>query len=288
MLRALKWIGVSLLTLVVVAVGFVWFRSSRIITRAWDVPLTTIAVPTDSASIAEGRRLALLRGCYQGCHGPELAGGPFFEQAGVARIVAPDLTRIAAEYSDAELERAIRHGVRRDGRTTWIMPSSMFYHLSDADLGAIIAFIRSHPRTDGPATEVEVGPLGRLGIALGQYNPQAGQIEHDAPRIPAVNGESGAPSGEYLARTTCAECHGATLQGSPGPPAPTPSLAIVASYSDSAFAHLMRSGKAMGEREVGLMSEVARARFAHFTDAEVAALHGYLRALPPAPAARQE
>ena len=41
----------------------------------------------------------------------------------------------------------------------------------------------------------------------------------------------------------------------------------------------MRTGKAAGNREIGLMSTVARGRFSQLTDAEVAAVHGYLRAL---------
>jgi hypothetical protein len=40
----------------------------------------------------------------------------------------------------------------------------------------------------------------------------------------------------------------------------------------------MRTGVATGERQVGLMSQVARGRFVHFTDAEVDAIYDYLAA----------
>lgn len=40
----------------------------------------------------------------------------------------------------------------------------------------------------------------------------------------------------------------------------------------------MRTGVAVGSREVGLMSDVARSRFRHFTDAEIRALHAFLKA----------
>ena len=41
------------------------------------------------------------------------------------------------------LERAIRQGVGVDGRALVAMPSEMFYHLDDADLGRIVGYIRS-------------------------------------------------------------------------------------------------------------------------------------------------
>ena len=38
----------------------------------------------------------------------------------------------------------------------------------------------------------------------------------------------------------------------------------------------MRQGKALGNRELPLMSQVARGRFRHFTDQELRGLHTYL------------
>lgn len=79
--------------------------------------------------------------------------------------------------------------------------------------------------------------------------------------------------GRYLATTACTECHGAALEGG----GDTPDLRIAAAYSTEQFARLMRTGIALGERETELMSDVARGRFSHFTAAEVASLHTYLR-----------
>ena len=44
----------------------------------------------------------------------------------------------------------------------------------------------------------------------------------------------------------------------------------------AAFAHLMRSGKALGKRELPMMSGVVRSRFVHFTDDEVRDLYSFL------------
>jgi mono/diheme cytochrome c family protein len=201
----------------------------------------------------------------------------FIDQPLLARLVAPNLTQVVAQYSDAELERVIRHGVRRNGRSTLGMPSSMFYHLSDQDLGAIIAFLRSAPVTEGPATEISLGPLARLGLVLGKYHPQAELIDHDAPRLAVRDTSDHITFGEYLALTSCTECHGLDLQGNPD--GPTPNLGIAATYSEEGFVRLMRTGKALGDRELRLMSDVARGRFSHLTAGEMKALHTYLSTL---------
>ena len=43
----------------------------------------------------------------------------------------------------------------------------------------------------------------------------------------------------------------------------------------------MRTGKALGDRELPMMSPVARGRFAHFTDGELNDLQVFLRQLEP-------
>ncbi len=277
MRRILKWGAVTvagLVGLVLLAVATVYVASEIVLRRSYDVPLEAIAVPTDSASIAEGRRLATIRGCYNGCHGTGLDGTEFWDQPWIARLVAPNLTQVAAQHSDAELERIIRDGVRPDGRSTWGMPSASFYHLSDPDVGAIIAFIRSQPLTDGPATEVEVRLLARIGVLTGEFPPQAQVIEHGAPRLDERTRSDTLAFGAYLARTICSECHGLDLRGDPR--SPTPTLAIAAAYSREEFIRLMRTGVALGGRDLGLMSDVSRRRFVHMTDDELHALHAFL------------
>jgi cytochrome c553 len=276
----LKWLGLGVGALTVLALGaaaFVYLLSERMIRKTYDLPRSSIAFPTESIVLTGGQRLATVRGCYNGCHGERLDGGVFIDQPLLARLVAPNLTRVVAQYSDAELERVIRHGVRRNGRSTLGMPSSMFYHLSDQDLGAIIAFLRSAPVTEGPATEISLGPLARLGLALGKYQPQAELIDHDAPRLAVRDTSDHITFGKYLALTSCTECHGLDLRGNPD--RSTPNLGIAATYSEEDFARLMRTGNALGGRELRLMSDVARRRFSHLTAGEIKALHSYLSTL---------
>src|SRR5262249_33691256 len=110
---------------------------------------------------------------------------------------APNLTRIVREYSDGELERVIRHGVKRDGTTTWIMPAQMFTAMSDRDLADVIAFVRSVPLKDGPGRETTLKPLGRLGVVLGKFTPVAQQIDQHAKH---AADRSSQKLGEYLVK----------------------------------------------------------------------------------------
>ncbi len=66
--------------------------------------------------------------------------------------------------------------------------------------------------------------------------------------------------------------------GQPHPEATLrPDLRLVAAYDLEQFSHLLRTGKAVGNRELSMMSGVARHRYKRLTDAEVAAVHAYLQ-----------
>src|SRR5688572_23389269 len=102
--RFLRWtlsaIGVLCL-LAIAAVGVLFARSEQIIRKQHTIsaaPFTT-PLPTDSASIAEGRRVAYTRGC-PACHGEGLGGRVFFEEPRVALLVAPNLTELATHHTD--------------------------------------------------------------------------------------------------------------------------------------------------------------------------------------------
>jgi cytochrome c553 len=277
--RPLRWAvailgGAAVLACALVAV--VYLATEPLLRRAYDAPLRPIAVPQETEAIAEGQRLAAIRGCFDGCHGQGVSGAVFWEEPWVARVVAPELTRVFSSHSDAELERVIRRGVRQDGSSVWVMPSNMFHHLSDADLGRIIAFIRSLPPGDGMETEVWFGPLGRLMLLLDPWPPMAQEIASDAPWATAAELEGEGGLGRYLALTVCTECHGMDLAGAADGTAPN--LVVAAAYSQEQFARLMRTGKPIGDRELNLMALVARERFSRLTDAEVGALYAHLQA----------
>jgi cytochrome c553 len=283
MKRLLRWIGITLGALVALALivlALVYVRSERILGRTYPVPTAGLSLPTDAAAVSEGERLVAVRGCFTDCHGRHGEGRVMFDQPMIARIVAPNLTSAVRRYNDAQLGAIIRQGVRPDGRSLLIMPSEAYVALTDEDLGRILAYLRSVPPAEGPGPSVLAGPLGRIGLVAGQFKTAA-QLIAEGPAPPPASGEEAA-LGRYLAWTTCAACHGTDLRGTSNPEFTSPTLQVVAGYSAEAFARLMRTGVALGDRQLPVMGPQARQNLANFTDAEIAALYAYLRALPEA------
>ena len=281
----LKWLLVGLggvVGIVLLGVAIVYVLIEIDLGRTFDeIDGMIVEVAVDDASIAEGQRLAQLRGCFGGCHGKAVNGQIFFEVPDGTRVIAPDLTRIVNEYSIEEIERVIRHGIRPDGTSVFlVMPSTMFYNLSDSDLGKIVAFLKSQSTDDVQLPTTWLGPVGRS--FLFYYKQLVGTIlaaeliDHDAKRIEPLNSD-GSANGHYLAMTICTECHNDDLRGSPDGWAPT--LAIVAAYSPQKFRTLMREGTPLDDRDLDVMDDVAVKRFSQFTDPEIDSLHAYLSTL---------
>lgn len=281
MKRLLRWTGIalgSLAALAIVAYAVVYVLSERTLGRTYAVPVVAMSIPTDPASIAEGRRLAIIHGCMGGCHGRQVEGYVMFDQPMIGRVVAPNLTAAVRRYSDPELVGIIRNGVRPGGRGMMVMPAEAFGLLTDEDLGRIIAFLKSLPAADGPGPSISMGPLGRIGLVIGQFKPVPELIAETVPP-PDATGEQ-ATYGRYLARTTCAQCHGTSLRGDSNPDFTSPSLRVVAAYSPEAFTQLMRTGEALGARKLATMTPWAKQHLSYFTDSEIAALYGYLHTMP--------
>lgn len=273
--RWLRFILIGIVAIVAVAIMALYGGSEYMLRKRHPLAGKALTPLTDSVSLAMGQHLVELRGCF-GCHAEGGKGQVFFDEPSIATIVAPNLTKAFAMYSDAELDGIIRHGVRPDGTTLLGMPSDAFARLRDEDFARIVGFIRSAPAVDGPGKSVSVGPLGRLGLLTGQFSVATKLVGEVNSAKPVAVPDSLA-EGSYLAHTICTECHGPDLEGDPG--FKVPPLAVAATYSWPEFETLMRAGKARGDREVGLMSEVARGRFVHFTPEEMQALFAYLKSL---------
>src|SRR5574342_379505 len=177
MKRILKLIGKivgGLIGLIVLAfavlyiIGTVKWNSIR--GKDYEVPVEPITIPTDQASIARGEHIATIRMCKD-CH-TENWSGQSDSVPGLITLSIPNLTPgaggIDATNTDEDWVRAIRHGVGHDDRGLIIMPSRFFYYLSDEDLGALIAYLKSLPPVDNELPRTELGPLGRVMLVLGQ------------------------------------------------------------------------------------------------------------------------
>jgi hypothetical protein len=232
--KILKWGAVilgSLVGILALAAKILYSVGTARLNKKYDVPVETIAVPTDAQAVEHGRHVANIFLCVR-CHTDNLGGELFYDIPGMLSISTPNLTTgeggVGAFYSDQDWGKAIRHGVGDDGRALFIMESKAFYYLSDEDLGALIAYVKSVPPVDNSFPKRTVDLPGRLMIGAGMLPPlPANQIDHSGPRptppVPSVT----TAYGEYLSHT-CTECHGANLNGAPfGPPGqevPTPNL----------------------------------------------------------------
>lgn len=223
---------------------------------------------------AHGKRVADVLGCT-GCHGEDLAGEENWNEPGFGRLWTANLTRSVPRYSDEQLAAVIQSGVRPD-RELWDMPSHLFTHLTADDMAALIAFLRSRPPTGEVRPEPVFQDGARREIAAGTFTSSGAQVKKKGALWPP---DAQPALGRYIVRATCAECHGLDLRGGqPNPEAkPRPDLRIAAAYDAEQFRRLLRTGVAAGNRELTLMSDVARGRYKHLTDAEIHAVHSYLK-----------
>lgn len=236
--------------------------------------LMTAPVRLPAGDVAEGERLTRVLGC-RGCHGADLGGRVFVEIPHVARLVAPNLTQVRTRYDDRAFVRLMRSGAKADGRLALVMPSKAFQRLRDDQLSHLLAYLRAVPPVAHELPPTRIQLMARVGMLTGQYNLD--DFRADKPESPAVLADRHeADAGRHLALVACSECHGMDLAGYPEEG--TPSLVVARAYDEAEFARLMREGitKAGGESASGMMSAVARDRFAALTDQEVAALKRFL------------
>lgn len=280
MMPVVRWLGYAIAAvagIAIVGVGAIWLLGARTLNARREVPVEPITVTSDTASVARGRHLVNILGC-KGCHGKKLEGKIFFDEPNVARLIAPNLTKAVQRYSDDSLALVIRDGVNAEGRGVLVMPSSAFYNLSNRDIGAIIAALRSFPPAEpqSPLPENSYRLLGRLGLLVGEFKAEPEFIDRTQPRVGERGDTTQLGRGEYLARTNCIECHGRDLRGDQG----TPSLAEAYGYSFDEFVRFARTSTPREPKTLRLMATVALSRLSNMEDGELADLHAYLRALP--------
>lgn len=256
--------------LLAAAAAAVYYGSEWKLRRLARVP-AEIAVPSGGDAV-EGARLAAIVGCT-GCHGADMAGrANCYEEPGRYRFNCPNVVEARSRYTDRDLVVLLRHGRKKDGALVDFMPWDMYAHLTDRDLASILAFLRALPAVDRPVQPpTEYSWATRLEILRGTYPYVNDLADYDTrPREGAIE------RGRYLASIACPECHAPDLNGYDGDSAPN--LLVAKAYPPEAFARLLRTGRTIAgtESASGLMSSVARGRFSHFTDDEIAALKSYL------------
>ena len=135
-------------------------RYYRPFPASWGPPVEHVEAPSRDDQVAYGGYLAGAVARCMDCHterrpgepGRLGAGGkPFFGPWGisVSANLTADKTSGLGEWTEAEIERAIRSGIARDGhKLSPPMPFAAYEHLSADDMAALIAYLRSLPAVE--------------------------------------------------------------------------------------------------------------------------------------------
>lgn len=149
------WASGSLVALAAIALGYAWQPAIA--------PLEGTPGPFSAEQIARGERLAALGDCAV-CHtregGPRNAGGralptPFGTI--YSSNLTPDRASGIGGWSYPAFERAMRHGVARDGSYLYpAFPYTAFTRTRDEDLKALYAYLMSQPavHSETPANQL--------------------------------------------------------------------------------------------------------------------------------------
>lgn len=291
MRKLVMWL-IRIVLVVVVLVGVlsaaVYVLSEQRMAKAYAIEPAVPPIPAGPDAIERGAHVAAIRGCRE-CHASDMAGATFIDDPLFARLSGPNLTPAGpgGQYSDADLVRAIRHGVGKEGRSLLFMPSPEFSHLSDQDMGDLLAYLHSLPAVDRTPPENRVGPIGRALFVAGKVPLLPAEVvDHDAkPAEPEI--AATAAYGAYLS-AACMGCHGKAFSGGhiPGTPPDWPDAANLTpgpgglgDWSDAEFSKALREGIARGGRPLQTRyMPVSATR--HLTDVEISALYAFLRSLP--------
>ncbi|HEX8395251.1 MAG TPA: cytochrome c [Longimicrobium sp.] len=296
MKKFLRWttriVGTLLAVLVLVLAGAYGVTEARM-RRTYDVPVAAPRVVMNAQQITEGRRLAVTRGCTD-CHGDNMAGNTVINQFPLGRISGSNLTRgkggVGGRYQDADYVRAIREGVSADGRPLLLMPSNEFNGMSDEEVAAIIAYLRTVPPVDHEQDGNALWPLGRALMAGGVLPLLSAEvIDHAAPRAAAPAPAVTVEYGRHIAQG-CTGCHGKTLVGGAVTGAPadwatpanlTPHADGLGAWSEDDFIHALRTGRRPDGTE--LRAPMPWKATSQMTDTEIRALWQYLKTIPALP-----
>lgn len=296
MKKFLKWVGILFAVLIgvlLLALTVIYLQTEDRFARVYETPTDVVAIPTDAESIELGKRIFQYRGC-EGCHGEKLEGKVYLDDPAVGKVISSNLTSglggVGSALSDEDWVRSTRYGIRPDGTPILFMPSTEFYYLSDEDLGAVIAYIKSVPAVDNELDPSSVSMTGRVVMTLVPaitFIPSE-LIPMNAPRPAAPEVGITPAYGEYLS-LSCKVCHGLTMSGGviPGFPAdwpPAPNITFgggsaLPTWSEQDFINTVRTGKTPLQKELRAQY-MPWGSYKFMSDDELKAVWVYLQSLP--------
>lgn len=275
--------------------GFVYSQVSAYdasMAKTYDLPSPAIVAATDADSIVRGRHLTqALAGCaLRDCHGGDMAGGNPVDAGPLGTFTAPNITHLLKAYSDGELARLIRHGIKKNGQSVAMMPVQDFAWLSDADVASLIGYLRTVPESSKASGVTTIRTLGKI-------LDRQGKMPLDIARFMSTLPSPGTPPpaartkeyGRFVARL-CMGCHGEGYSGGPLPGAPpdfpipanlTPHESGMKGYTYDDFVKLSQTGLTPKGKKLHQFMPIEA--LASMNDDERGALFDYLQSLPPKP-----
>jgi mono/diheme cytochrome c family protein len=296
MKKVFKWTGIvlgSLFGLVLLAVVILFVLGNARLNKTYDFPPSNITVPTDAASIENGKHRA--ETLCEGCHGADLSGiENWFNAPSLGTIDSANLTTgeggLDRGFSTEDYVRAIRHGINRQGKPIFMLAVVSTSQLSDEDLGALIAYLKTVPPVNHKTNGKQFTPLAKIMLAAGILGKLPAEAVSHETHVDAPARSVSPEYGEYLVNTyDCRVCHGQQLAGGPHPnptinkisPNLTPGGELIA-WDESQFINTLRTGVTPGGHQLDpdLMPWKV---YSKFSDDELKAIYRYLQSLPKLP-----
>jgi mono/diheme cytochrome c family protein len=288
--KILKIVLGVVVAVIVLAAGFyakAYYSTEARINKVYQVDAQPITITADSAQIAYGARLTVAKGCRD-CHGDDLGGKIFINDAPLGLVVAKNLTKgkggLPVEHTVSDWVLALKHGIRKDGKPLLIMPAHEYTLLTEPDMAAIIAYAQQVPNVDRELPEHSLGPLARILTDMNELPLlPAEMIDHSRPLAKEVKAEVSIEFGKYLT-AACQGCHRENMQG--GEPI-APGFPVVANISSSGnpgkwteqqFITTLRTGKTP-EGKILNPSEMPWNMTKAYTDTELRAIYMYLQSI---------
>jgi hypothetical protein len=295
--RVLMIIGALLFVAAVGGGGFAFSQARAFdasLERVYEVPVPNVTRSSDPAVVARGEHLArsVMPCAIKECHGADLGGGTTIDMGPLGKLNGPNIGTggLGVAYTDGELARLLRDGVKKDGRTIRFMPVQDSNWMSDDDIAAIVSWMRTVPPVDRPNQPTSIGLLGKVldrregGVILDVARRiDHGHVELAPPPAPVAD------YGRFIARL-CTGCHGEHLGGGRIPGAPstipipldiTPDATGLRDWTFDDFEKLMRTAVRKSGKPLDPFMPVDA--WSNFDDVELHALWAYLRTVPPVP-----
>lgn len=285
----------SVALLVAILAGAAYVLSDRKQYRLVDVPVAAIDFGAYTDPAGRGRYLYETRGCRE-CHGESGAGRVIVDDKKHGLYVrSPNITSgaggAAKTYTDTDWVRLLRHGIKPSHEPAFVMPAEDSALLSDEDVAALAAYVRTLPPQNGERAEFRIPLMLRAMYVVGAFKDAAEKIDHSKPVARSVAVEATASYGKYVA-ATCTGCHGSGLAGGriPGAPPSWPAAANLTPAPDSAmsrypsvveFRDMMRTGRRPDGSAISTVMPFSS--LAKMSDVEVEAVFLFLKSLKPRP-----